>query len=108
MQFFLRCKDLKENKVIRLAICNFYKRSAGGELEVGVEGQRKAKAALKARGIGKDEYVWVAEIGRNGEDDWNDVHYAEYLDKIDTKVISFAGENKSKIFFQKASFHSKV
>ena len=50
----------------------------------------------------------MADIGRNGADNWNDVNYAEYLDKIDTKVISFVGNNTSKIFFQKASFHSKV
>jgi hypothetical protein len=108
VQFFLRCRDIKQDKVIRLAICNFYKRSAGGELEVGVEGRRKAKAAVKARDIGKVEHVWVADVGRNGADNWNDVNYAEYLDKIDTKVISFVGNDKSKIFFQKASFHSKV
>lgn len=68
----------------------------------------KAKAALTARPLGKTGHVWVADLGRNGEDNWNDVCYAEYLDRIDSKVISFVGENKLKIFFQKASFHSTI
>jgi hypothetical protein len=107
VQFFVRCKDMKENKIVRIAICNFYKRSDGGELEVGVESGRTAKAARAARPIGKKECIWVADAGKNGEDNWNDVNYAEYLERIDTKVICFGGNDK-KLFFQKASFHSKV
>jgi len=112
VQFFLRFRDSKTDSTVRLAICHFYKRVDGGELEVGVEDGRTTGAARSAKRTGKREHVWVAERGEEGQEIWSKMYYAEYLDRIDTKVVAlpcrWPVEGTSKIFFQKASFHSKV